>query len=451
MDITLEKKDEVNGKLVVKVSKADYADKVEKNLKKIKQQAKMPGFRPGNVPMQLIQKMYGLEVKAEELEKTVSEAMNNYIKEQNLNLLTSPLLAEGAPKVDVEKADDFEMQFELGFAPTIDIELSDKDKIVYYNIQVEDKQVDDQIKSYRSRGGKFEEVDGYEDGDMLRGALVELDENGAEKEGGIKVEEASLMPKYFSNEEQKALFKVAKPGEDVIFNVSKAFDGKDTEIAAILKVKKEEVANYTSDFKYQVRTISRMKLAELNQEFFDSIYGKDAVKDEDGFRARVKADIEKIYGEDSDYKFILDVKDYCLKKVGEVKFPEEIMKREMLLNAKDDAQKKTVENDFTEIVKEREWSLICSKLIELLKVEINDEKVKEAAKVIARAQFAQYGLNNVPEEYVDNYANDMMKDNKQANQLVGRAIDIELTKAIKQTVKLQKKKISIEDFNKLFA
>ena len=450
MDISLEKKDEVNGKLIVKVSKADYEEKVAKSLKKIKQQAKMPGFRPGNVPLALIQKMYGLEVKAEELEKTVSEGLNNYLKEQKLNLITSPLLAEDAPKVDVEKADDFEMQFEVGFTPEINIELTDKDKIVYYNIQVDDQRVDDQVKSFRSRGGKFEEVDSYEDGDMMRGVLTELDESGAEKADGIKVEESSLMPKYFSNEEQKNLFNDAKPGAGIIFNVAKAFEGKEAEIASILKVKKEEVTNHQGEFKYEVKTISRMKLAELNQEFFDSIYGKGAVKDEEGFRARVKEDMEKVYAEDSDYKFILDAKDYCLKKVGEVVFPEGLMKREMLLGAKDDTQKENIEKNFAEILKDREWSIICSKLMDLLQVKIDEEKVREAAKVIAKSQFAQYGLNNVPDEYVENYANEMMKDNKQADRLVGRAIDIELTKAIKKTVKLQKKKITIEAFNKMF-
>ncbi len=449
MDISLQKVDEINGKLTVKIVKADYDEKVQKSLKKLKQQAKMPGFRPGMVPMGMIQRMYGMEVKAEELQKLISESINNYIKEQNLDLITSPLTAEDEAKIDVENAEDFEMHFDLGFTPDFKIELTDKDKIVFYNINVDEEQVNEQVENYRRRNGKFEEVESYEDGDMLRGNLIEMEKKNVVKEGGIKVENVSLMPKYFSNETQKKKFAGAKKG-DIVFNVSKAYDGKDTEIAALLKIKKEEVGEHKGDFKYEITSISHMKPAELNQELFDLVYGKDTVKSEDEFRSRIKADMESVYAEDSNYKFILDVKDYCLGKVGEVKFPEELMKREMLLNAENDEQKANIEKDFSKILVDREWALICTKLVNQLNVKIEEEQLKSAAKLVAKSQFAQYGLNNVPDEYLENYANEMLKDEKQLQRLLSRAIDIELTKAVKATVKLQQKKISVKDFNAFF-
>ena len=449
MDISLQKVDEISGKLIVKVVKSDYEEKVQKSLKKIKQQAKMPGFRPGMVPMGLIQKMYGMEVKAEELQKTISEGINNYIKEQNLNLITSPLTSENETKIDVENAEDFEMHFDLAFTPEIKIELTEKDKIVYYDIDVDEEQVNTQVDSYRRRNGKFEEVEAYEDGDMLRGNLVEMEKKNVVKEGGLKVENVSIMPKYFTNETQKKKFAGATKG-DIVFNVSKAYNGKEAEISSLLKIKKEEIENHKGDFKYEITSISRMKLAELNQELFDMVYGKDTVKTEEEFRSHIKSDMENVYVEDSNYKFILDVKDYCLKKVGTVKFPEEIMKREMILNADNEEQKANIEKDFANILVDREWALICSKLVEQLNVKIEDEQMKNAAKLVAKSQFAQYGLNNVPDEYLENYANEMLKDEKQFQRLLSRAIDIELTKAIKATVKLQKKKISIKDFNAMF-
>ena len=216
MDISLQKVDEISGKLIVKVVKSDYEEKVQKSLKKIKQQAKMPGFRPGMVPMGLIQKMYGMEVKAEELQKTISEGINNYIKEQNLNLITSPLTSENETKIDVENAEDFEMHFDLGFTPEIKIELTEKDKIVYYDIDVDEEQVNTQVDSYRRRNGKFEEVEAYEDGDMLRGNLVEMEKKNVVKEGGLKVENVSIMPKYFTNETQKKKFAGATKGDIVL-------------------------------------------------------------------------------------------------------------------------------------------------------------------------------------------------------------------------------------------
>lgn len=450
MEISLQKLDEVNAKLTIKVNKSDYEEKVQKGLKNLKKKAQMPGFRPGMVPMGLVQKMYGVQVKADEVEKTISEGINNYIKEQKLNLITGPMNAEGEEKIDIEKDDDFEMIFDLGFAPEFEIELSKKDKIDFYNIEVGDKQVDEQVESFRSRNGEMIEAENYEEGDLLRGSLVESDAKGKEIEGGITVETTSIMPKYFSNDEQKKLFENAKPNTDVIFNVSKAYDGNETEVSSLLKIDKNEIAAHKGSFKFHINSISHMKLAEVDQKLFDSILGKDTVKSEEEFRAHIKEDISKIYVEDSNYKFIIDAKDYCLKKIGTLKFPEEIMKREMLRDEQNEEQKNNVEKNFDKILVDREWALICSKLMEKLNVKINEATLKDSAKTIARSQFAQYGMQNVPEEYIENYAGEMLKDKKQYERLVGRAIDAELTKAIKNVVKLNEKAISVEDFNKMF-
>lgn len=449
MEISLQKLDEVNGKLTVKVNKSDYEEKVQKGLKNLKKKAQMPGFRPGMVPMSLVQKMYGAQVKADEVEKTISEGINNYIKEQKLQLLTEPMLAEGEEKIDIEKDDDFEMNFDLGFTPEFEIDLSKKDKIDFYKIEVGDKQVEEQMKSYRSRSGEMIEAENYEEGDLLRGSLVESDAKGKEKEGGITVEATNIMPKYFSNDDQKKLFENAKPNTDVVFNVFKAYNGSETEVSSLLKINKEEIAAHKGSFKFHVNSISHMKLAEVDQKLFDSILGKDVVKSEEEFRAQIKEDISKIYVEDSNYKFIIDAKDYCLKKVGALKFPIEIMKREMLQNAQGEEQKKGVEENFNKTLENREWALICTQLIEKLNVKINDATLKESAKSIARSQFVQYGMQNVPEEYIENYADSMLKDKKQYERLVGRAIDTELTKAIKNVVELNEKAISVEDFDKM--
>lgn len=450
MDISLQKIDEVNAKLTVKVGQVDYADNLTKALKKLKQKVNMPGFRKGMVPMSLIQKMYGTESKAEELQKVVSEGINNYVKEQNLDLIASPLASKDEEKWDIEHQEDFELHFDLGFAPAFEIELTDEDKIDFYDIEVSDEQVKEQIDGFRRRSGKFEEVPDYQEDDMMRGSLTEVDDNGNEVENSLKVDEASIMPKYFSNEDQKKLFKDAKPASDIVFSVYKAYDGRDSEICSLLKIKKEEVSNHQGNFQYHINTISRMKLAEVDQALFDGILGKDVVKSEEEFRTRVKQDMENVYAEDSNYKFILDVKDYCLKKVGELKFPEETMKREYLAEAKTEEDKKKIEDQFADILKDREWSLICSKLMDKLGVKIDEAKLKDAARVVAKSQFAQYGMTNIPDEYVENYVMEMLKDEKQQQRLVGRAVDMELTKAVKNIVKLNNKKISVKDFNKMF-
>lgn len=452
MNVSLEKIDAVNAKLTVKLEKADYAEEVEKSLKKLKKRVNMPGFRPGNVPMGIIKRMYGNETKADEVNKKLSEAVSNYIKEQKLRLLTDPLISENQKQQDIVNGDDYEFTFDLGLAPEFDIELNKKDKIDYYDINIDDKTVDTAVDNYRRQRGEYVNVEAYEEeNDLVRGTLTELDEKGEVKDGGLVVEKASIMPRFFTNEEQKEIFKKeAKPNADLVFNPSKAYDGKDIDVSSLLKIKKEEVSQHQGDFKLHIESISRFKMGEINQDLFDFAFGKGTVKNEEEFRAHIKEDIAKSYVRDSDYKFLIDVRDYASKKVGELQFPTEILKRFLLQNIKKEEDKQNIDNILSDYIKELKWSLIRTALADKLKIKVDDEAVKETAREMVRIQFAQYGLNNVPAEQVENYAGEMLKNEQQQENIINRSIDRELTKALKETVKLNKKAISIEDFNKMF-
>lgn len=451
MNVSLEKTDDVTGKLTVKLEKADYADNVEKALKNLRQKANMPGFRPGMVPMGMIKKMYGNEVKAEEINKTLSTAVNNYIKEQKLQLLADPLVSENQKELDIVGAEEFEFAFDLGLAPQVAVELTDKDEIPYYDIEVDDKTVDRQVENYRRQGGKNIEADVYDgDNDLLRGTLIELSDDGSEKADGLKVEKASLMPKFFSNDEQKALFKDAKKNDDIVFNVNKAYDGKESEVASLLKIQKEDVANHTGNFKYNVAEISRFQMAEINQDLFDLAFGKDTIKNEEEFRNRIKSDIEAAYVLDSDYKFLMDLRDYADKKAGEIKFPEEILKRFLLNNAKKEDDKNNIDDILKRYISELRWNLVRTRLAENAKVKIDDNAVKDTAREMVKIQFSQYGINNIPAETLDKYADEMLKNENQQDNIISRSIDKAITEAYKSIVKLEHKKVSIEEFNKMF-
>lgn len=451
MNVSLEKTDEVTSKLTVKLEKSDYEANVEKSLKKLKQRANMPGFRPGMVPMGLVKKMYGNEVKAEEVNNALSHAVNDYIKEQKLQLVADPLMSEDQQQLDIENGDNFEISFDLGLAPKINIEVTEKDSLPYYDIEVDEKTIDDQVSNYCRQAGKSVEADAYEqDDDMLRGSLLELSEDGSEKEGGLKVEKVSLMPKYFSAESSKELFKGVKKDADVTFNLTQAYEGKDTEIASVLKIKKEEVAQHTGDFKFHVEEISRFKPAEINQELFDFFFGKDKIKTEDEFRAQIKSDLESSYVRDSDYKFVMDIRTFALDKVGEVQFPESVLKRFLLGNLKKEEDKKNIDNILKDYMEELKWSLVRTQMAENMKIKIDDDAVKNAAREMVKIQFSQYGINNIPEETLNRYADEMIKDEKQHQNIISRAIDAALCNSMKNVVKLDHKKISIEDFNKMF-
>jgi trigger factor len=284
---------------------------------------------------------------------------------------------------------------------------------------------------------------------MLKGDLRQLDAEGNTLEGGITVDSASLLPQYIKVEEQKALFDGAHLGDIITFNPKKAYPGNTGEVSSLLKISREEAENITADFSFQITEISRYVKAEVNQELFDQVFPEGGVKDEKAFREKIADTLKAQFVTDSDFRFIQDVRTYCEKKVGDLTFPEDLLKRVMLNNNKDKGAD-FVEKNFEMSIKELKWHLIKEQLVAANQIKIDENDVKEAAKEAARAQFAQYGMNNVPDEYLDNYAADMMKKKEYVDNLVDRSIDRKLTEALKKVVKLNEKSITLDEFNKLF-
>ena len=447
MNITFEKTGNVTGVLTLNIEKADYEGNVKKGLQAAQKKVQMPGFRPGHVPAGMVKKMYGTQIKAEEVQKLISEKLYAYIQENNLDVLGEPIAHDD--QVDIEKDDNFVLHFDLGLSPEMNVELSANDTVDYYDINVTEEMVDAQVKRMAQQAGHPENVQSYEERDILRGILAQLDENGQPVEGGIVVENASLMPTYFKNDEQKALFNGAKVNDILVINPSKAYEGNEAEVSSLLKVKKDEVAQYTGDFSFQVNEISRFVPAEINQEFFNAVFGEGAVEGEEAFRAKVKEGIQSQHVLDSDYKFLLDLRAYCEAKVGEVEFPNEVLKKVMLNNNKEKGEA-YVEEHFEASINELKWHLIKEKLVKANDIKLEQADVKAAAVEAARMQFAQYGMNNVPAEYLENYAEEMLKNKQQAQSLIERSIETKLVAALKNVLNLNHKAVSAEEFGKLF-
>ena len=250
MNVSLQNIDKVSALLTVKLEKADYQEKVDKSLKGIRQKAQIPGFRKGMVPMSLVKKMYGKSVIAEEVNKTLSEAVYKYIQDNKVNILGEPLPNEDKqPDIDFDTMEEFEFVFDIALAPEFKAEVNANDEVDYYTIEVTEEMVDNQVKAYTQRTGEYKQVDAYEANDMLKGLLAELDENGNTKEGGIQVEAAVMMPAYMKNEEQKAIFANAKVNDVLVFNPHTAWDGNAAELASLLKIDKEVAAEMKSNFR----------------------------------------------------------------------------------------------------------------------------------------------------------------------------------------------------------
>lgn len=450
MNVSLQNIDKVSALLTVKLEKADYQEKVDKALKSFRQKAQMPGFRKGMIPMSLVKKMYGKSVLAEEVNKLLSETVYKYIQDNKVNMLGEPLPNEDKqPAIDFDTQEEFEFLFDIALAPEFKVEVDTADKVDYYDIEVTDEMVDNQVKSYTQRNGKYDKVDVYADNDMLKGLLAELDEQGNTKEGGIQVEGAVMMPSYMKNDEQKAIFVNAKVNDVLVFNPHAAWNGNPAELASLLKIDKEAAAEVKSNFSYQVEEITRFVPGDLNQEIFDQVFGKDVVKTEEEFRAKVKEAIVKQFVADSDYKFLLDLRRVLMEKVGKLEFSDALLKRVMLANNAD-KDEKSVEENYDKSIEELTWHLIKEQLVKANDIKVEQDDITNMAKESTRTQFAMYGMLNVPEDLLNNYAKEMLKKKESIEGLVNRVVETKLVAAVKLQVTLEHKSISAVDFNKMF-
>ncbi len=447
MNISLQNVDSVSAVLTVQIEKADYQEKVEKALKTLRQKVNMPGFRKGMVPAGLIKKQYGVSVLAEEIDKLLQEKVFEYIRENKINMLGTPLPKEN--QVNFETEENFEFSFDIALAPEFNVELSANDSIDYYDINVTDEMVDQQVKMYTQRTAKYEKVEDYQDNDMLKGLLAELDENGNTKEGGVQVEGAVMMPVYMKNDEQKAIFNGAKTNTVLVFNPSVAFDNNEAELASLLKLKKEEVANYKGNFSFQIEEITRMIPGELTQELFDQVLGEGKAHNEEEFRAQIKETIAKQFEADSDYKFLIDVRTYLTNKIGKLEFPDALLKRIMLDNNKEKGEEFVAEN-YEKSLEELTWHLIKEKLVAANDIKVEQGDLTNMAKEATRAQFAQYGMINVPEELLENYSKEMLKKQESVEALLNRVVESKLSETLKGQVTLNHKAVSAEEFNQMF-
>jgi len=446
MQITKSEIKNMTGVITMVVEPADYQEEVQKELRHIRQKANIPGFRPGMVPTGLVKKMYGKGVLADVINKTIGAKLGEYIEAEKLNILGDPLPNEElTPTMDLDNQDTFTFAFDIAVAPEFDAKLDGKTKLTYYTITVTDEMVDNQVKSYASRFGEYVDAEDVQEGDVLKGLLKEVgnDTNPLQKEN------AMINPQYIKDQKQAKLFAGKKLGEVVTFNPMQAYDSA-VEVASMLGIKKEEAENLKSDFTFEIQGITRHKDAAIDGELFAKVYGENNVKDEADFRAKVKAEIEANMAEDSKYKFGLDTKEAIMKKMEKLEFPTDFLRRWVLATNKDMTEEQ-LDKDFEAMLTELKWHLAKDQLMKAFDIKIEKEDVDAYAKEVARMQFMQYGLMHVEDQYLSNFAEQMLKDEKQLRGIVERVAENKIYDALKGVAKVEEKAISHADFGKLFA
>jgi len=449
MKISFECADKINGLLTMTIEPADYQEKVEKKLKDYRKRAQVPGFRPGNAPMGLIKKQYGAAVKVDEVNQLMGKALYDYIHENKIQMLGDPMPSKDkqVPQ-DLNSDGDLTFVFDIAVAPEFKAELTADDHIPFYTIEVSDDLIDRQIEMLRNQNGEMTEAESYAGGnDTINGDLRQLDAEGNTLEGGITVDSALVMPSYIKDEEQKKIFDGCKPGDILTFNPRKAYQN-DSELAGLLKLDKEQVADITSDFSFQVKTINHYQAAELNQALFDKVLGEGTVTNEQDFRKKIAEEIASSLSGNSKLRFLIDLRKHMEEKIGELQFPEALLKRIMQETSKD-KDKEVDDKEFENTIKALKWHLIKEQLAAAQQIQVTDDEVRQTAESDIRAQFAQYGMGNVPDELVEKYAQEQMQKEEYRNRCVDRSVDYKLTDALLKVVTLDQKTISLDEFNKM--
>lgn len=448
MNITNQKIDDLNAVISIKLIPEDYQAKVDEVLKDYRKKAKIDGFRPGMVPMGLVKKLYYKPVLAEEINKLVSENLMKYIKDEKLKILGEPLPHRDAEKlIDFEKDSEFEFCFDLGLYQDFTLNLSAKDKITYYNIKVEDAVIDEYKENVTKRFGDFKPVDKAGKDELIKGNLKQIDSKGNVVEDGIKAENISMSLDMMKDDSVKKLFKGKGAGDHVDFDLRKAYPS-DVELTSLLRIDKDLVASVDGPFRIEIAEILEFRKHEINQELFDKVYGENVVKSEAEFLEKLIEELKANYERESNYRFAIDSKDYLLKRAS-LTLPVDFLKR-WILEANEKMSAEQIEKEFSEYEKEFQWQLIKDQIIRENDIKVSEEELLEYATTMARNQFYQYGLYNVPEEHIAQYAKEQLSKKEEARRLYEQKFEENIYKFVKETVKLDKKDTTAEKFKKLF-
>ncbi|HHX31298.1 MAG TPA: trigger factor [Bacteroidales bacterium] len=450
MKSTLNKINEVNATIVIELEKADYQEKVDKSLNQLRQRAEIPGFRKGKVPKSVIQKMYSKSVLIDEINTIIAEELGNFVKENNLKILGEPL-ADKNPEnqVDLDKDETFKFHFNIGLTPTFDLKLEDVEQ-TYYNVELEDDMLDKQIDSYKQNFGTYLKVEEEAiETDLIKGTLTEV-ENGEEKAEGIVVENAILMPSYLKDETIKNSFVGSKVGESIVFNPKTAYDNNEAEVASLLQKTKEEIKDINPDFRFDINEVTRYKEAELDQELFDRVVGEGVVTSEEEFRTKVQEQILKQFKPGADHLFIHEMRDKIVEMMADIEFPEEFLKN-WLIESNEGKNEEQIVKDFPLILNDLKFQVFKQKVIEENEIKIEFKDIEALAIEVARAQFAQYGMSNLPDDVLQNYSKSLLEKEETIQNLYEKATEEKVIEWLKKNVNVVDKTVSSEEFNKIMS
>ena len=444
MNVIRQDVDALNAVLKVKVSPEDYQNKVKATLEKYRKTAKIPGFRPGHVPIGLVQKQYGKAVLADELNKIVNDALYGFITENKIEILGNPIPKDGTDvQGDFDNPSDFEFEYEIGLSPAIEIPLSAKSKFDYIKVKIDSKLLDKQIDDLRRRYGKLISVDTVGESDMILAQFVELNADGTIKPGGIMHSSTISMEFVEDKKVKKELTGKAK-GDKVVVDPEKVSrGGKDT--AAMLGVKEQELEGLSKQFQMTINEVKHMEMAELNQELFDRLFGEGTVTSEEELRAKIATDLEGMFANDSDRLLTRAVFEDLLENT-KVELPNNFLKRWIKLSNEKPITEEQIEQDYDNYANGLKWQLIQSSIFKNNDIKLDNADVIDFTKGLLVNNYAQYGIPAPDDKELTSAALQVLQNKEESSRIYDMLAEQKLTQFFKSTVKLKDKEVSYDEF-----
>lgn len=449
MNITANNIDAVSLRLKVEVTENDYKEKVKADLKKIGSTHQIPGFRKGHVSMADLQRRFGRQVTSDVINHIVFEAVMKYIDENKLNVLGQPMPVE-VKELDIKNEKDFTFEYDLAIAPELNVTIDKTVNLPYYQIQVSDEMIDEQDKAFRKRFGAQVPGEEFEQDALVKGAIMELNEDGTVKEGdgAIQVISGIVAPMYFADKEEAAKFEGKKVGDKVVFNPAKAAGGNMTELSSMLNIDKEQAENVKGDFEMAISEIIVVRPAELGEEFYTNVFGKDKVNNEEEYRAAVKDLIAADLARNSDMVFTFTTRKDLLAKYGDMQLPDAILKA-WLISRNAELNEENIDEQYAAMTEDLKWQLIKEQVAKNLDVKIEEADLLTFAKSLAARQFAQYGMTNVDDETLEKYAKNILDDKNYRSRLIEQVGDAKLFHAIRNAANIENKEVSLDEFKEI--
>ncbi len=445
MNITQEKTGELNAVLKIKVEPTDYRESVDKILRDYRKKAAMPGFRPGMVPFGMIKKMYGKGVMADEINKLLHNSLYDYLDKNKIDVLGNPLPKEQDEKIDFETQQEFEFLYEMGLSPQFSVNISSKEKFTKYDVLMDEKLIEKQIKDLAKRYGKVSQPETSGEEDMLIGEFTELDKDGKVKDGGIK-NSSTIYIDGIEDEKIKKSLAGLKKDDKVILEPKKLAKNTD-ELTKLLGIDKKVAEDLKSKFEFKISNVYHVVPAEINQELFDKLYGKDTVKTVEEFRNKVVESLKKSLEADSEWKLMQDIKDYYFDKL-KLSLPHEFLKK-WLLAVNKEVTKEQIEKEYDLYANDLRWQLIENKIIKENDIKVTNEEVLDSVKTNIKNYFVQYGIGEPDEARMKELAEQTLKEEKNARKYYETMYNQKITELFKKTFTIKNKEVSFEEFTKL--